>query len=194
MIKNIKRVGIIFLAVAIICLMVIGCLSVNSVTNNGSNVSVLSSEKSNSANSNDNSSEYDSVGELEYEIPEAEKEYTLICDCTVGTPCICGQMANTWAEAVSYSITNSVNVKVTLLKDWIAKENSSYTTSFGEGKGFDYGKIIALYKAGWTQKKIGEEIGVSGTAISTALKRYKDKMEDGYIWDAELKKFVREEE
>ena len=58
----------------------------------------------------------------------------------------------------------------------------------------DYGKIIALYKAGWTQKKIGEEIGVSGTAISTALKRYKDKMEDGYIWDAELKKFVREEE
>ncbi len=31
MIKNIKRVGIIFLEIAIICLMVIGCLSVNSV-------------------------------------------------------------------------------------------------------------------------------------------------------------------
>lgn len=57
----------------------------------------------------------------------------------------------------------------------------------------DYGKIVALHKAGWPQKKIGEEIGVSGTAISIALKRYKDKMEDGYIWDAELRKFVRKE-
>lgn len=55
----------------------------------------------------------------------------------------------------------------------------------------DYGKIVALHKAGWSQKKIGEEIGVSGTAISIALKRYKDKMEDGYIWDAELREFVR---
>ncbi len=52
MIKNIKRVGIIFLIVAIICLMAMGCLSVNIVTSNSSNVSVLSSEKSDSTISN----------------------------------------------------------------------------------------------------------------------------------------------
>ncbi len=141
MIKNIKRAGIIFLAVAIICLMVTCCLSVNSVTSIGGNVGILSSEKSNSADSNVNSSENYSIGELEYEIPKAEKEYTLTCDCSIGTPCSCGQMANTWAEAVYYSIENNVNVKVTLLRDWIAKDNSTYITCFGEGRGFDYGKI-----------------------------------------------------
>lgn len=57
----------------------------------------------------------------------------------------------------------------------------------------DYGKILSLYKAGWSQKKIAEEMGVSQNAICVSLKRYKDKLEDGYIWDAELRKFVRGE-
>ncbi len=58
-------------------------------------------------------------------------------------------------------------------------------------KDVDYGKIVALSNAGWSQKKIGEEMGVSATAISVALRRYKDKMENGYIWDAEGKKFIK---
>lgn len=57
----------------------------------------------------------------------------------------------------------------------------------------DYGKIVALYKAGWSQKKIGEEMGVSPTSISMALKRYKDKIETGFIWDPEERKFVKKE-
>ena len=61
MIKNIKRVGIIFLAVAIVCLMTIGCLSVNSVTSSGSNVtgSNLSNAQDNiSADVEDNAVSY----------------------------------------------------------------------------------------------------------------------------------------
>lgn len=57
----------------------------------------------------------------------------------------------------------------------------------------DYGKIVALYKAGWSQKKIGEEMGVSPTSISMALKRYKDKIETGFIWDPEERKFIKKE-
>ena len=56
----------------------------------------------------------------------------------------------------------------------------------------DYGKIVALSRApGWNQKKIAEEMGVSATAISMALKRYKKKMEDGFIWDPEQKEFIK---
>lgn len=55
----------------------------------------------------------------------------------------------------------------------------------------DYGKITALYKAGWSQKKIAEEMGVTPTSISMALKRYKDKMEIGFEWDPEEKEFIK---
>lgn len=55
----------------------------------------------------------------------------------------------------------------------------------------DYGKITALYKAGWSQKKIAEEMGVTPTSISMALKRYKDKMDIGFIWDPEEKEFIK---
>ena len=57
----------------------------------------------------------------------------------------------------------------------------------------DYGKILSLHKAGWSQKKIAEEMGVSQNAICVSLKRYKEKMEEGYIWDAELLEFIRKE-
>lgn len=56
----------------------------------------------------------------------------------------------------------------------------------------DYGKIVALSRApGWNQKKIAEEMGVSETAISMALKRYKKKMEDGFVWNPEEREFIK---
>lgn len=55
----------------------------------------------------------------------------------------------------------------------------------------DYGKIVALSKAGWSQKKIADEMGVSANAICVSLKRYKEKMEDGFVWDPEEKKFIK---
>ena len=55
----------------------------------------------------------------------------------------------------------------------------------------DYGKITALYKAGWSQKKIADEMGVTPTSISMALKRYKDKMEIGFVWDPEEREFIK---
>ncbi len=122
MIKNIKRVGIIFLAVAIICLMAIGCLSVNSVANNGSNVGVLSSEKSNSASGDMNSESniFNYNADSKEEVPSAESEYFLTCDCPNGSPCTCGQMAKIWNNACKESMTMGNTIKVTLLKDWIA--------------------------------------------------------------------------
>lgn len=56
----------------------------------------------------------------------------------------------------------------------------------------DYGKIVALHGAGWSQKKIAEEMGVSQNAICVALKRFKEKMEDGYQWSADEMKFIKE--
>lgn len=55
----------------------------------------------------------------------------------------------------------------------------------------DYGKIVALHLAGWTQKKIGEEMGVSQNAIHVALKRYKEKIEEGFVWDPEEREFIK---
>lgn len=55
----------------------------------------------------------------------------------------------------------------------------------------DYGKIAALHQAGWLQKKIADEMGVSTTTISMALQRYKKKMEDGFVWNPEEREFIK---
>lgn len=71
----------------------------------------------------------------------------------------------------------------------VNKENMKSTKK----KVVDYGKIMALHEAGWFQKKIAEEMGVSQNAICVALKRYKEKLEDGYVWAAEEMKFIKKE-
>ena len=117
MAKAIKRVGVIFLAVAIICLMAIGViLGVNNAK----------SETASSLNLNN---------EIENNLQIAvDKSYTLS-----GTN---AQMAETWNEAVKYSRDNGgVNVNVTLNANWTAQSNSEYTTSFGEGVGFGKGRV-----------------------------------------------------
>ena len=136
MIKNIKRVGIIFLAVAIICLLVIGCLIAvnvqNNIIDNGLNVT--------QKDDLDNNISVSSVAP-----PTATKNFTLTCDCADGMPCTCGKMAEIWDNAIQTSIDmygyNRKWVNVYLDKDWIAKEDSNWTRSFGTGIAFLNGRI-----------------------------------------------------
>ena len=117
MAKAIKRVGVIFLAVAIICLMAIGVI----LGINGAKCETTSSLNLNN--------------EIENNLQMAvDKSYTLS-----GTN---AQIAETWNEAVKYSRENGgVNVNVTLNANWTAQSNSEYTTSFGEGVGFGKGRV-----------------------------------------------------
>ncbi len=127
MIKNIKRVGIIFLAVAIICLMVIGCLSVNSVTNNGGNVGVLSSEKSNSTNSNT----FTDIP-VNTDVPTSDIKYYLECECTTNA-CTCGKLSKIWNDAVLESIATGSAVEVVLNRNWTAGyTDTNWGTSFAK--------------------------------------------------------------
>ncbi len=133
MIKNIKRVGIIFLAIAIVCLMVIGCLSVNSVTSNNNYAFSSSLNKV----QNDISVNYENVKEepekVESSATQAEREFTLSGDCD--------SMAEGWNNAVKVSVENNCIVKVNLGNDWIAKSDSTYKTIFGTGNAFHRGII-----------------------------------------------------
>ncbi len=131
MIKNIKRVGIIFLAVAIVCLMTIGCFSLVNL-NNVADDSDLYGEQNFDLKANTNIS---SVA------PDNPYTYHLTCDCTDGTPCICGKMAQTWEEGVKFSVQNNKNVRIILDKDWLAKDDSKKITSFG-GNDSDYNPAL----------------------------------------------------
>ncbi len=115
MIKNIKRVGIIFLAVAIICLMTIGCLvSANVIVLGGANKDIL-------ANFNNKNSVSEKI------LDESQYDYKLEGTNT--------QMSDTWTAAVNHSLANKVNVKVLLKKNWVASEDATFGTSFGPNSG-----------------------------------------------------------
>ena len=126
MIKNIKRVGISFLAVAIICLMVIGCVSVNSVASNG-NVGDLSNEKSNSAISN---TELNSNAVADTELVP---DIILKADSN-------GTLETKWNSAIDLSKAENREVKVRLDQDWEA-DLIVGRTSFGNGVGFRNGGL-----------------------------------------------------
>ncbi len=135
MIKNIKRVGIIFLVVAIVCLMAIGCLSVNSVTSSGNNVtgSNLSNAQNNISADVEDNEQKESASE-EVVIPSADRVYTLTGDCD--------SMADGWQKAVKESEETGSIVKVILGNNWTAKEETEFTTSFGTGYAFEKGIIV----------------------------------------------------
>ncbi len=138
MIKNIKRAGIIFLAIAIICLMVAYCLSVNSVASSSDNTGLLSSAKQDYVAQEDNNINTNVQGKVT--LP-AGQTFRLGTDCTCedGTPCICGNMATKWKEAITYSANHNANVNVILEKDWLAKDDEIFVTSFGsDGSGQGY--------------------------------------------------------
>ncbi len=49
----------------------------------------------------------------------------------------------------------------------------------------DYGKIMALHNAGWSNAKIADEMGMTPGAVSTALSTYRKKMREGKINEAD---------
>ena len=42
----------------------------------------------------------------------------------------------------------------------------------------DYGKIMALHDAKWSNQKIADEMGMTYAAVATAISTYKRKMKD----------------
>ncbi len=123
MAKAIKRVGVIFLAVAIICLMAIGViLGVNGA-------------KSETAGSLNLNNEIENVSETsEVEIPPISEEVLL----DGGN---CTEQAAKWTEAITKSLANDggTHILVTLTKDWVAPNSGNH--NFGEGVGFSNGRI-----------------------------------------------------
>ncbi len=117
MIKNIKRVGIIFLAVAIVCLMAIGCLSANYVASSGSNFSNDSVKLDSSVNSFE---QYSS----ETEIPEISEEILIVGNS-------CQELSAKWTEAVEKSLTGK-HILATLNANWVGDaENGFRSTATG---------------------------------------------------------------
>jgi len=118
MAKAIKRVGLIFLAVAIICLMAIGVLL------------GATSAKNVSENSFDLNNENLQL--------VADKSYTLSGNND--------SMARIWDEAIQYSLDNNgANVNVKLAANWTARSVNEDETTFGstdgENIGFNAGRI-----------------------------------------------------
>ena len=117
---SIKKVGIIISILAVIILALVGCFCVAKVSNNDSS-------------SNLNS------GNL---MTTADGEFELSGDCD--------SIATGWNSAVQLSVDSGKNVKVILNANWIAKSDSVYTTSFGEGVGFSSGQIFVPNNANIT--------------------------------------------
>ena len=119
MAKCIKRAGIVFFALAISCLMIIGLTTTANV--NGKNDF-----------SNSNSVVVDTK-----ETPELdESKYDFKLEGT------CSQMAEEWSKAIKQSTDNGgANVNVVLMNYWTAQVVES-TTKFGDAVGFEAGMIV----------------------------------------------------
>ncbi len=175
MIKNIKRVGIIFLAVAIVCLMAIGCFDICAISDN--NTVLLSNAKQDYVAQEDNNSNTNIQGKVT--LP-AGLTFRLGLDCTCedGTPCICGNMATKWKEAITYSANHNANVNVILEKDWLAKDDETFVTSFGnDGSGQGYCEAFYSGRPAVTSDAI-VSLDLNGHTID---RRLKSKDEEGNL-------------
>ena len=129
MAKAIKRVGVIFLAVAIICLMAIGVILGTSYAKNSFNFNESLLDLDNKVN------EANDV--REGELPPIVEEVFL--DGTT-----CDEQAEKWKEAMEKSLANGGNqhILVTMKNDWVAKSDVQNTTAFGNWYYFfDMGRI-----------------------------------------------------
>lgn len=59
-------------------------------------------------------------------------------------------------------------------KDGVLKPEAKKTR-----RKIDYGKIMALHNAGWSNQKIANEMGMTYNAVATAISNYKKKMKEG---------------
>ncbi len=129
MAKAIKRVGVIFLAVAIICLMAIGVILGISDVKNGLNFNESLLDLDNKVN------EANDI--REDEIPPIDEEIFL--DGTT-----CDEQAKIWDDIV-YKAKKGKHILVTMKQDWIAAAHTEYTTSFGGSVGrlgYSNGRIL----------------------------------------------------
>ena len=117
MAKAIKRVGVIFLAVAIICLMAIGVILGISDVKNGLNFNESLLDLDNKVN------EANDI--REGELPPIVEEVFL--DGTT-----CDEQAAKWAEAINKSRANGGgnHILVTMKNDWVAIDHPEYIKSF----------------------------------------------------------------
>ncbi len=130
MAKAIKRVGVIFLAVAIICLMAIGVILGISDVKNGLNFNESLLDLDNKVN------EANDI--REDEIPPIDEEIFLDGET-------CDEQAAKWAEAINKSLANgggNQHILVTMTKDWVAPNSGNH--EFGEetSVGIDVGRIF----------------------------------------------------
>ena len=133
MAKAIKRVGVIFLAVAIICLMAIGVILGISDVKNGLNFNESLLDLDNKVN------EANDI--REDEIPPIDEEIFL--DGTT-----CDAQAKIWNQAAQKARAGK-HILVTMKEDWIAAPHSDYESSFAEtgaylanGSGLSRGRIM----------------------------------------------------
>ena len=149
MAKAIKRVWVMLLAVAIICLMAIGVL-----------LGATSAKKDN-ANLFGSSNKIENVNETsEVEIPPISEEVLL--DGTT-----CAEQATKWTEAINKALTGK-HILVKLNSDWVAQTNSSYTTAFG----VDTGSVLKYFDVGriYIPENIWLTIDLNGHKIDRNLK------------------------
>ena len=131
MAKAIKRVGVMLLAVAIICLMAIGVLLGISDAKNGFNFNESLLDLDNKVNEANDIRE-DEIAPIDEEI---------FLDGTT-----CDEQAAKWTEAITKSLADggSKHILVTMKNDWVAIPHSEYVKSFTsivDGIAFRYGGI-----------------------------------------------------
>ena len=82
------------------------------------------------------------------------------------------------SETVSESSESRANQPTELFrapKDGVMKPEVKKTRQRN-----DYGKIMALHNAGWSNQKIADEMGMTYNAVATAISTYKKKMKSSY--------------
>ena len=135
MAKIIKRAGMIFFVSVISCLIALGCILTMQVAESNNNGIVNADTQNNIYTSQNIEDSSYTVPKAEVpEVPKSDYEYELghKANCTNQTTCTC--MQDIWNSAVQKSLDTGKNVKVTLLNDWIAYNDSKH--SFGVGVGF----------------------------------------------------------
>ncbi len=145
MAKYIKRAGIVFFVLVLSLLLAVGTMCVTGVVEKNSNSIVNTNSQNNTLAENNNSNSDSGVKMPSKEsavIPASDTEFVLNCACPDSEPCSCGKMAEIWSNALTYSRSKSVVVKVTLAKNWIA---NSTNNSFGDMFGFYNGGIDVPY-------------------------------------------------
>ena len=147
MAKYIKRAGIVFFATILSLLLVIGTLNATGVVDSNSDSIVNTNTDNNIFLENVDYANPENVQipkkeNVNFEIPKADFEYVLNHNYNCQDLATCTCLQNIWNEAVQKSLDTNKNVKVTLMTDWVAREvSANYFTSFGDGIGFDYGRI-----------------------------------------------------